>query len=1639
MPHESGHIDWAALGKLSIAELRALYAGQGAQVQPAPDTVTLDPSLAPIRPATMPRSASETPVFGQPGAPNTFSPPVDLAVGAYKGLEIMSRRLKGDVEAQFRFFIGQGDTPFEAKKRTREFFANLPERLKGQQPIAGALAGGLVTSGVSSPPVSLEDMSLLDAILSGIAPGIIPSAPLSAAVRQGRIATKGALAGTRVIPLRGGPGQPIPSGAVTRDVRQLFPERFLPDTTRNPILPITPMKSLVPPVPFQSEVRQIPRQLPAVSRDVREIFPEGIPTLSTPRHYRPAGVPPSTNIPGTASRKALPATRIVEVQQPRIINNLELLMQAEKPLPGLKLNDDTKDELFNFIRRFGDDPLQQPIDPAIGRFEISPLTGERQFVIGSYFSAVGRKKTYLKFNPESQTYRVELQLGDEIPGRPGTVPKAGSTTAQLKTPQLNKMKADLGEINRAITLEPIGSPKYKSLIARRNALENRILVTENTEASKLGISSRGPSPATLEEIEEFGKVNDRLYGAELRQRELGVEAPVSDRPSLRATQQPPVSPLSSDFGRGGTQVFEQPTAPTARPLDEIFASEVTTRKGKLVGIEGEVAEEIVYAEAARPLESSLIRYSDDELAFIEMVLNDKRRTLWYESGGRGSPDLLAVRRKQYKVQEIIRVRKALDKDAPTPAPVLPAVREVAEDAPAVRGMHNIGIEAQASTKITSPPPQVPVSARPSPPPPRGQQRFLTELQDFQTTMDVAFEPNMFRRIAERLADTPVVGKIIRLGNPSGVARSPVERATITRLQLRDEAQNRVNVAMTHPRTIGTQDELFGRTNASTGLLEDGALAGRSVNEIAENPTRFSSQLNSQQREWLKRMAEVEDEILPIYNRNNISITELDGGEVERYAGRIVVQKLTPEGDLIQAAFIGEGPARVGGKTGGRKARTFSTVEKAQSEGFVYAPYEEALPAKARAAYNTVADKRTTDFILENIPKGIQTRIGRGRVSDREFIESNSEVLRNRFFKGTGAREFVDDLDRMLATPTANATLRKIGRLNQPQRLLALAGDASPFMIQLQTALYKHPVSIFKSGGVFVRQLGTALFNPDSARRYRANMLSNNRELLNRNPEVLINSTQEATEALGQQGILSPKGRVGKALTTTRVLPAFQQAYESTMDAAGIFLLKGLEHQAVKNPQNRSVVAQYINKMRGMTSSARVGVSPNQREAEALLLLASRYRRAVASLHADIFQGGLRGDLARKAYLNLFIGSVMTFGALTIALGVKGGKTPSQIKDDFLKGMNPADSRFLLYRTGRGLIGPGGKMISDIRMLGRIMTNPTDFADFDEFQSNPGVRWLRSQSAAIPQAATTILTGRDYLGEPFTNDIVGDPIETLKSFGKLLGTNVIPIWVQALAFDGGTILERLQGGVGDFLGLRAFPSGAVDILRDDSLRLFGRKYSDLNEPFERTLVRFGSSQTERLLKIQKQSAERGFPLSEYYASLDTIEVKRIERLINERDNLGNRWSNINSINNFSSGRRLQAGLDREFEENDVNDPDPNRRALAQYWVAVNSARNEAGNFPPPDPVTGITAVDKALEKVQPNWTPDQNEYVLRNTNTRPLPINPETREVPNVGQATKDAYKASHEARVRYLQSIGKDDLIPLLTQYTFVQPIPVTQ
>lgn len=714
-----------------------------------------------------------------------------------------------------------------------------------------------------------------------------------------------------------------------------------------------------------------------------------------------------------------------------------------------------------------------------------------------------------------------------------------------------------------------------------------------------------------------------------------------------------------------------------------------------------------------------------------------------------------------------------------------------------------------------------------------------------------------RDFVEAAIRNPIVRAIIRwtpgARNPSLFVENATQWASVVRAALIDDGRQKVSGLTAHARQFGTQDDLFGRTLESTGLLESGPFKGHSVNEIAENPSRF--RLNDAQRKWLDTMSGLETEIRDFLIRNGIDVGEVRSANIERFAGRIHVARILADGSIVESGGVGR--RGLASRIGAERERVFDTVEAAQKEGFIPLSYEQSFVARAQSAYNRVVNKRTSEWIQRNLPPDVELR-GRRPGDPIQFGETvNLPDFPGLHAEGPARQQFIKDLRAMFPEVGDGVILqvaRGVNQFNMVQRLFALAGDASIASIQFIILAARHPIVFTRGMKEFTHSLVGATLSPAKNRARRARFLAENAEVIQDSPGLILSESGfEFTESLGRGGFLGPEGvykganpilRLAGRIPGTAAAPLrpFQQAFEAAMDDAGVNLMKALRHMGRDDPTRKRAIVDYVNNMRGLSSSARLGLTPNQRLAESVILLAPRYRRAIGALHANVIQGGLRGELARKAYLHLAAGTVAAYTGLSYALGAAQGKSEAQIRAQVKRGLNPTSREFLLWRVGDSAIGVGSKINSDLRLLARIATDPGDVLDFSDFNRNIGVRWVRSQIAAGPSDAWTYLVGSDYLGEPVTRDIFGRPLDTLKSLGKTLRDDVTFLWLQSALFEGGTRDERVLKGGGDFLGMRAypFPGPSYD---DVANIMYGKDFDKLAIPNQR----FYSSQQRKVVE------------------------------------------------------------------------------------------------------------------------------------------------------------------------------------------------
>ena len=236
---------------------------------------------------------------------------------------------------------------------------------------------------------------------------------------------------------------------------------------------------------------------------------------------------------------------------------------------------------------------------------------------------------------------------------------------------------------------------------------------------------------------------------------------------------------------------------------------------------------------------------------------------------------------------------------------------------------------------------------------------------------------------------------------------------------------------------------------------------------------------------------------------------------------------------------------------------------------------------------------------------------------------------------------------------------------------------------------------------------------------------------------------------------------------------------------------------------------------------------------------------------------------------------------------------------------------------------------------------------------------------------------------------------------------------------GQLLEGIAG-----VGMRAERTG--DFLSRISTHVYGEdtNYSDL-ERYQKLDIR-RLPQVDRELGLRQETAlKREGGEAKYYAALDNIDAERTTKLGNlvmdirmglEPYQIKDRYYDIET---YARGRRRQAGVDKEFEAPDVNDSDPNKRALAQHYAIYDDPRvkrpGDDLDFTMFDTILKQTYLDPSSDQA---WTKEQFEFVQRNINTRPIPF-----EIfSQLGAKSQAKQLTSQMLREQAYRGDGRDDL-----------------
>lgn len=259
----------------------------------------------------------------------------------------------------------------------------------------------------------------------------------------------------------------------------------------------------------------------------------------------------------------------------------------------------------------------------------------------------------------------------------------------------------------------------------------------------------------------------------------------------------------------------------------------------------------------------------------------------------------------------------------------------------------------------------------------------------------------------------------------------------------------------------------------------------------------------------------------------------------------------------------------------------------------------------------------------------------------------------------------------------------------------------------------------------------------------------------------------------------------------------------------------------------------------------------------------------------------------------------------------------------------------------------------------------------------------------------VATNQDFFGNRITSPNAS-VAENLLRIIAYEAEGVLPLAPGEVA--GGIRTGETPGRIGrnvvsQFLGS---PFRQPSVFNQATQEIFpGRNFSDLDENYQRDIVTASDflapdikRYRENTLRLRPQSIQGAFAQFDaidegVFAALSALADSRAKRI-------GGVWYTRRVVSDqyfaiLAAARNEKNGVARalefEYEPSDVNDPDPNRRALAQWFAAIDTPSvHLPGNV---FDTGALTIIRKNLIAEWGEGSPT-HEYVKRNTNRRRVP-------------------------------------------------------
>ena len=308
--------------------------------------------------------------------------------------------------------------------------------------------------------------------------------------------------------------------------------------------------------------------------------------------------------------------------------------------------------------------------------------------------------------------------------------------------------------------------------------------------------------------------------------------------------------------------------------------------------------------------------------------------------------------------------------------------------------------------------------------------------------------------------------------------------------------------------------------------------------------------------------------------------------------------------------------------------------------------------------------------------------------------------------------------------------------------------------------------------------------------------------------------------------------------------------------------------------NLTDLARMTNLMTGILSMENLGYGSTRRQLlSAVGFFSPRYTFAQVALIGHILKGGYTGKQAR----NMVMGSIafnttfFTLAAMALGQEPKINPLPKRLGGD--------GADLWTVEIGGRRVGLGGIHYAPMRIIMGVASEaiegegtitgvqaPEALLNFD--MSNPILRAYRGKSAGVTSQTWTLLSGRNFLGEP----IRGADGATV----DYLSTVLAPIWSEEIITEGP---GAWPAALADFHGLRSFPESQWDIYHKMLAEAAGKDGTEISD-YEEQVLRSQLPEIQQAYDAAIADSKRrgrNQETTDYFAELEKNRLARDNKL------------------------------------------------------------------------------------------------------------------------------------------------------------------